>query len=491
MKKFVLGMSFAALLTGVVSASGSNNVAHAADKKLWDPIPKYMQKGETDLNRGYYYDFGDVTDKEVSSKVLLYLGQHFPLYDKVHGNPTGAWLNPQTVEVLSVTEVLNAYFIEINTWQGPKWIKWTDVSFNSTLPIVKVKYPVNGDGSSIFKSVSNKTEVPIYKSPGNNAVVEAYISPQDLKVSSVGLGDYIHPEYEGTVQNGYIGIQTWLGERWVKANDIDTEVMGRYIYPVTTSNVFALQDKPERITGFKSGIPHIAAQKVYAIQRKGPFVQIKTWLGDKWIEADEYIDDLHDNDSYKAEATPVQINENSNLYDRPDYQSDKFSATNTQLYELTGTFKKENGEVWYYVKNGNWVPASEVEPMIDTTGVFESKEDRMLFTLYKSYLGNSYMVNPQPLQFKKKLGDLYLVDTWLGERWVQKQNDDQVTFNEKDFTLQSTAKLYKKPVKADSVEVGDVTAQVVKEVARISWNGQNWIQVKVPATNQEGWILEV
>ncbi|GAB6456316.1 hypothetical protein bcgnr5390_11910 [Bacillus luti] len=489
MKKFVLGMSFAALLTGFVNAPGENNVAHAAEKKLWNPIPNYTHKDEPISARNFYYDTGDINEKEMVSKKVLYLERQFQLKDKYTFKSTDLWLAPQLVEVLDIQGASDGYLLEVKTWLGSNWIHWSGVSKASDFPIVNLKYPASGKENETFQSISNKIQIPIYKSPNKNGVIEGYISPQELEVTSVGLGDYAHLNLETSALNGYIGIKTWLGERWVKANDIDTEDINKYIFPVTKGNEFALLDSPERITNLEVGFPHMAVQEVFAIQRKGPFLKVRTWLGDKWIEADEYIDNFKENESFSTEKVLLNWDEKIDMYDQPDYQSTKNSFPFKNLLTLTGTYKKDNGEIWYYVYGGKWIPATDVNSITEATGVLKNKES---LDLLDKYFSAAYVVvDPQTLHFKKKLGNYYLIDTWLGDMWVHKKVDDEVIFDEKDLTLLEATKLYKTPVKIESQILGEVPAQVVKEVSRKSWNGQKWIQVKIPSTNQEGWILEV
>ncbi|GAB6422980.1 hypothetical protein bcgnr5372_27130 [Bacillus luti] len=503
MKKFVLGMSFAALLAGVANVPGEKNVAHAAEKKLWNPIPNYTQKGEPFQVRNFYYDKGDIAENEVVTKEVIYIDKAMQLYDDSNGKPLNVWLAPQLIEITNGTSIqensASGYFLEVKTWLGPKWIKWTfpQNTGHNEFPSVKMTYPVSGKGSEVFQSVSNKTNIPIYKTPGYNGVVDGYIAPQELAVTSVGLGDfngfynhgYISVIDPTSSQNGYIGIQTWLGERWVKVSDIDTEVINQEIYPVTNSNMFRLYESPERNNTFNYTGLAITAQKVEAIQRKGQFIQIKTWMGDKWIEADEYISNLNAGDVFVPGETTISMKPDTKHYDHPEYSGIAEKIINPEVIKSTGAFYKGNGEVWYYNEMGKWVSGEEVDSITQATGKIENTRNMELYG-DDFYSDHSYLT-PQTLDFKSKLGNWYLINTWIGDKWVKVGQDDTVTVDEKDLTLTENVQLYKTAVKVDSQLAGDVTAQVVKEVGRQTVGKEKWIQVKVPSTNQEGWILEV
>ncbi|WP_336769823.1 hypothetical protein [Bacillus bombysepticus] len=521
MKKFVLGMSFAALLTGLVSTSVGHNLVHAEDKRLWNPIPKYTQKGEIQKVKNLYYDKGDIADKEIAKKQVIFIDKQMQLYDKANGNSIPMFISPQLLEVTNIASIVedpsSGYFIEIKTWLGPKWIKWTfpNKTGYKELPISEVIYPVNGNHKGIFRDAMNGTNIPLYRSPGGNAVIEGYIGPQSLEVTSVALGDYnnfynyslvslIDPK---SAQNGYIGVNSWLGERWVKASDLDSQLIARDIFPVSKSNKFKLYDEPRRGIDYEAPKPEISAQSIYAFHRQGEFIKVKTWLGWKWIEADEYITKEDPNDVYIPGSFPIIIPKGAKHYDIPYFNHPAYDFDDPNnpvqiekpqiIEEAKMTFSTGvavindayygDKTVWFYDEKGKWVSAAEVESVITAKGTIDNIGN---LKLHNEDFTNAYAeVVPQKLKFKNKIGNWYLIETWLGNKWVEVTKNDSINYKEKDYTISEKTKVYKAPTSSDAQLLTEIDPQTVKELARTSLGNIEWVLVKVQSTGHTGWII--
>ncbi|GAB6422977.1 hypothetical protein bcgnr5372_27120 [Bacillus luti] len=497
-KKFILGLTMAVLVGSFAPSFGDGHVAKAAEKKLWNPIPGYDEQRDYFVGRSFKYDMGDITSDQVVNKKVLYLNKPTALYDAADGKPNGMVLAPQTIEYLHVQPIEptgdRGYFILLDTWAGKKWVKWVDESWNlfGLFPGVELTYPKDPKGESIFNSVSNKNSIPIYNAPGKNGVVEAYVAPQTLKVTSVGTGDdYALDYYSRNAQNGYIGINTWLGERWVKVNDIDTEVLNKKVHPVNHDNEFVLLDSPERVYGFTNDKPAITSQEVFAIERKGTFVKIKTWLGEKWIEADEFIEGFNAGDTYKANHYGVMdsgVLENAVYYDNANFNTPLEKVNKTGMNTFFGVLHKQDGETWVYADSGKWISSKDITPVVGLYGTIENKQN--LKRYYADLYHTEGELAPQKLSVSKKFGEWYQVNGLYGGSWIHPEQGDVITIIEVDYNLATTAKLYKSTSTHESQYIEDVTPQVVKKVGDVQIGAQKWIEVKIPATGKQGFILE-
>ncbi|GAB6456304.1 hypothetical protein bcgnr5390_11930 [Bacillus luti] len=502
-KKFILGLTMAAVLGSFAPSFGEGHVAKAAEKKLWNPIPGYMEKTDSFNARLFAYDKGDITEDQIVKKKVLYLNQPTLVFDEdpVYwaSKPNGMVLAPQLVQFIEAKRIYEpggkGYAIKLDTWAGPKWIKWIGASGKEYFPGMELNYPKNTDGDAIFQSINNKTNIPIYKTPGKYGVAEAYIAPQSLKVTSVGVGDeYLMDSSEFYPEGAYIGIQTWLGERWIKSSDLDSEVLNKMVYPVNKMNSFELLDSPERKYNQSYYAPAITSQEVFAIERKGTFVKIKTWLGEKWIESDEFIEDFGSGDLYKAYyygALEAGILDDAVYYDNVNFKNPLEKVNNKAITSFDGALQKKNGEVWFYASNGKWISSKDIKPIVNVSGSVENKQN--LKRYYSNLSVSEGEIAPQKFNVSKKLGEWYWYEVSgvvYGPNWVHPEQGDVITVTEKDYNIAATTKLYKNTSTHESQFIEDITPQVVKEVGRVKINDQKWVEIKIPGTGKQGFILE-
>lgn len=150
-------------------------------------------------------------------------------------NKTGASLSPQTVTVLEQRS--NGWY-KINTWLGEKWIA------------------PNG----IKETLTSNTR--IYNEPSFLKYASASLTPQTITVIDKRT-------------DGWWLVKTWLGDKWVAPNGMALAL--NQLYTLYNDASFSSS------TGASVG-----NQTVSAIdQRAGGWWQVKTWLGDKWININD------------------------------------------------------------------------------------------------------------------------------------------------------------------------------------------------------------
>ncbi|GAB6456284.1 hypothetical protein bcgnr5390_11960 [Bacillus luti] len=425
--KVFVGLSLAALLTAFVPNLSGTGSAHAEEKKLFDPIPKKA----TSVPYWYmYYETGDIKKEEYTYEHKLQVSNDTMLYN-LDGQPEYAWISPQTVTYSEAHRIygniMDAVYI-VDTWFGKKQIYRKDVNEkNENFYEYEINRPKSLSNGEVFKEVSNQNIVPLYNAPREDGPVVGSIAPQKLNITAVSLadGEWFGP-YADSVEHryvkGFIGIETWLGEKWVSVNDLQGEKIEKDVYLTDATEVVELLDYPGHYTNSATaGNPKITPQKVYAIQRVGDYTQIKTWLGDKWVKSKTYVAaDMLNDGVLTFEEGYVGWKGDVKYYNSPDSVDVATGPINNfpaPVIKAKIVYTKNDGEVWYLSEDDKWVKQSDVEVGKKLNGLFAIKETK---TLYKKNLDKTqYTVDPQNVSAKYAVGGWYLIDTWLGEMWVK------------------------------------------------------------------------
>lgn len=148
---------------------------------------------------------------------------------------TGASISPQTVTVLE--ERANGWY-KIDTWLGEKWIAPNGIKADLTF------------------------STKIYHEPSYLKYAGASISPQTITILDKRT-------------DGWWLVKTWLGDKWIAPNGIQLVLKDTY----TIYNEASFSSS----TGAS-----LSPQTVTAINQKaGGWWQVKTWLGNKWINVND------------------------------------------------------------------------------------------------------------------------------------------------------------------------------------------------------------
>lgn len=469
-------------------------------KEKWDPIPKMEYKGHNyDLKR-FYYDKGDVGPEEYLVNEFMYLDKPTDLYNEKGAKyPNGIKISPQRVQVQDCMYSNTGYWIKINTWIGHKWVKWDLESEYTLIPNAKVYRQLDMSKPAIFENFRPTITVPFYNSPSYNAVMEGKLSPQYLTVSALAIGDNIYyaNDKNENAQNAYVGVQTWAGEKWIRAKDLDYEYLNQDIIPVEYTNTFKLYDSPSRVYGKSYTAPRnsINTQVVHAKERRGEFVLIDTWLGEKWIESKTLIKNVSKQDKYYP-GHPYLV---------PNYSGGYYLSEDLVNYPLGvgvwktpvdaqskngGTLVKADGSVWYGIANSRWMKADFVEPYIETTGKLKTFKTLKMFDAPNESSRKLYDLNPQTLTVRAKFGGWYAVDTWIGLKWVKAGADDFYTAQEENHEIKQDTYIYSRPIQSMENRIQLLNKKTVKKIGSVQWHNKTWVQVKYNDSGAVGWYVQ-
>ncbi|GAB6552030.1 hypothetical protein bcgnr5378_04900 [Bacillus cereus] len=422
-KKFFVGLSLAALLTGFVPNLGGTGSVHAEEKKLWDPIPK-----KAGSYYWYtYYDQGDIKSEEYTIERKLQVSNNTMLYN-LEGQPGNVWISPQTVTLTEYphrepNNIFDVYY-KLDTWLGKKMIYRNVNEKNENFYEYEIYRPKSLVNGPIFKGVANQNIVPLYDTPREEGSVVGSITPQNLDITAVALADekwfdVMAGERNHRYTKGFIGINTWLGEKWVSAVDLQVEKIEKNVYLADSVGDLELFDNPGHYPNSAiAGSPKISPQKVYAIQKVGDYIQIRTWLGDKWVKSNVYVseDGLGDGTVMIGDYY-ISTNSGAKYYNSPNGEaSNTISYGESSPSKIKVKYKGNDGEEWYLDKKGRWLKGSENNVAKEVRGVVVSKREAQMYDMDMN--PTSYSVAPQSLYYSYEVGHWFLIDTWLGKMWV-------------------------------------------------------------------------
>ena len=200
-------------------------------------------------------------------------------------------------------------------------------------------------------------------------------------------------------KNGFYQIQSYAGPAWISPHYI----LQKESKPGRSVRTLELYDAPN----VKMAKPAYAKPLVYTSkERVGSWHRISTWLGDKWI----YNRDTVQNISKKINLKSIT------------YLKDEVAGPNTTsslgkqtvlAFEQVGSYyriKTWLGDKWIYVPTAY----ESINETIKINSNFE------LYNQPDSKSGTGKISKPTTLNAIEKVGNWYLVNTWLGYKWVLK-----------------------------------------------------------------------
>ncbi|MCT8140320.1 S8 family peptidase [Anaerobacillus sp. CMMVII] len=244
----------------------------------------------------------------------------------------------------------------------------------------------------VFSSRLFVTETTDIFDTVNSTTRRSSINPQNVTTLRK-LGDW----YE---------INTWLGPKWIKptlplVGGIDpvsktiqlTQVTPMYTSPLATTQRSSL-----------------GAQKVTATHKWNDWYRINTWLGPKWIKPVITVVD-------PSEVNRIYVTETTDIFDSPTstVKRSSISPQNVTTLRKVGDWYEINtwlGPKWIKPNApliGGIDRVNEVIQLTKVTQIF----DTPLAATHRSSLG------AQTVTATHKWNDWYLVNTWLGQKWLK------------------------------------------------------------------------
>jgi len=281
--------------------------------------------------------------------------------------------------------------------------------------------------------------------------------------------------YEGTIDVESTGKDNLTGRGLIQAPMANTLTPVEYNKKITTFEPYYLYNLPNEQAKTSNKVNE---QILQAISKEGDYVLIKTWLGDKYIKPKLYLD------GEKIKTTKkIKLTKQTMLYNLPFEEYKLKQSLGPQMVYST---EEING--WYVVHT--WLGDKYIKP---NDAVVENYVEKLRLTYYTDLLSEpnsksmiGARLNPQTVTTIDKMGSYYLINTWLGPRWIEPKYPivgDIEPFTEKIILTQSKD-LYEVPY--DTMKTGARLAanQVVtptekwgKWVLINTWLGDKWILV--------------
>ncbi|MEG8980404.1 hypothetical protein CN383_11220 [Priestia megaterium] len=346
-----------------------------------------------------------VTKLKVTKKENLYDSPSFTA--KIPGA-----IAPQTVDVLE--QKSNGWY-KISTYLGAKWI----------VP--------NGEKYTL---TANTT---LYDQPDFTSKNYGALAPQTVTVINKR-------------SNGWMQIKSYVGEKWIAPEGEK--------YTLTANTM--LYDQPDF---FSKNYGALAPQTVTVInKRSNGWMQIKSYVGEKWIAPD---------------GVKLVITKNTGLYNNPTL----LDPAKSTIAPQTVTVIDATGDGWYKIKT--WIGDKWVAPDGEK---YKSTKDLVLYD-QPSFTSKNYgKIGPQTVTVLERRSDGWVkIKSWAGEKWIapdgitlQLKNKTAI-FDQAAFTSKIAG--YLAP---QSVKVVDARNDGWYKI--VTWLGEKWVNPEPKSSTKIGTI---
>ncbi|MCQ6276859.1 SpoIID/LytB domain-containing protein [Bacillus sp. V3B] len=235
----------------------------------------------------------------------------------------------------------------------------------------------------------------LYSGPNGVGKTGHTLSPQTVSVLS-RQGDW----YE---------IKTWVGPKWIEVktesileeNNESSEVPMKLTL-LNRTNLYSSAN-----TAYYIG-SSLSPQTVTAVETKGEWFKIKTWLGEKWIKPERYS---------MAVAKKITVTSRMNLYNNPSTEK----AVNSIAPQTVNVIAEIPNTGWYQIKT--WIGPKWIKQDVPKQPVNQSITLKTRTDLYHNPdLGDKPFssLSPQTVKTINKLGNTgwYEIKTWVGPKWI-------------------------------------------------------------------------
>ncbi|PFJ29172.1 S8 family peptidase [Bacillus thuringiensis] len=302
--------------------------------------------------------------------------------------------------------------------------------------------------------------VALYKSAYPKAKVEDI-----LKVMYTNIVDVDRKGFDNKTGRGLVQAPTTSGEIPIEFNSKITTFGDNYLYASPKD-------------GAKMSAK-IGPQVLQAVQKEGNFILVKTWLGNRYIKTNLYVEGIKN-----VVTKKITLSENASLYSYPfESYKTKVVISPQTVYSL----EEING--WYLIKT--WVGNMYIRPQ---NAIVENYKEvvnlpfkESLFSQPDSKYNTGTTIGPQTVTAMDKRGSYYLINTGNGAYWVSPKypiigNIEQIT---EKITLKERKDLYSLPFENRKTGAALSTNQTVEAFEKWgnwvhikTWLGDKWIQQK-------------
>lgn len=334
----------------------------------------------------------------------------------LHLNPnvdsvTNSTVSPQNLQVYQT----NGEWIQVRTWLGPRWIR----NVNGTVEEIKV--------TPYRKQIKLAERVSLYELPFEETKRIDSIAPQTVQVI-------------GKTENGWFKVKTWLGEKWIHTTSGEIQeppVRNDIIFPKPTAikavvnatelNVRSLPSTNGVILG---KLPQYANIDVKEVQPGWATIQYNNQTG--YVSTtylNLYQEPQPETGVYKEGTMLLNSKSRLNLYRTPS--SDAYAGANLAPQVLTASRRID--KYWYEVKTwlGPMFVNLEESSGAETTGVITYSKGTLNLNKTTEMYDYPFATSPviqsvaaQPVSYVAKTKGYYLIDTWMGQKWIKTEESN-------------------------------------------------------------------
>lgn len=215
-------------------------------------------------------------------------------------------------------------------------------------------------------------------------------------------------------------IKTWLGNRWIEPEHYIIGEAEKFEFKVkllATEHLYSYPSSDEKLSA------SLSPQTVRAYRKTGDYIEVKTWLGRKWLKTT----------NYEREIQVVEFKDVITLTSRTDVlvEPKSSSKTGATLSPQTVNAVRKTDDGMFYEIN-TWMGKKWIKPVYPLVGKVDNVDELISLGerkhLHEHPYGETKMsasVSPQTVRamasWRDSQGNTWLkINTWIGHKWIKK-----------------------------------------------------------------------
>lgn len=331
----------------------------------------------------------------------------------LHLNPnvdsvTNSTVSPQNLQVYQI----HGEWIQVNTWMGPRWIR----NVNGAVEEIKAM--------PYRKQIKLTERVFLYELPFEETKRTESIAPQTVQVV-------------GKSKNGWFKVKTWLGEKWTYTTSGEIQeppVRNDIILPkpmtlkavvnATDLNVRSAPSTNGVVLGKLTQYSNIDVKEVQSGWATIQYNNQTAYVSAAYLNL--YQEPQPETNVYKEGTMLLNSQSRLNLYRTPS--SDTYVGATVAPQVLTAS--KRVDKYWYEIQTwlGPMFVNLEESSGAEATDVITYSKGTLNLNktteIYDYPFASSPVIQAvaaQPVPYVAKTKGYYLIETWLGQKWIKSE----------------------------------------------------------------------
>ncbi|MEJ1517453.1 glucosaminidase domain-containing protein [Bacillus cereus] len=331
----------------------------------------------------------------------------------LHLNPnvdsvTNSTVSPQNLQVYQI----HGEWIQVNTWMGPRWIR----NVNGAVEEIKAM--------PYRKQIKLAERVFLYELPFEETKRTESIAPQTVQVV-------------GKSKNGWFKVKTWLGEKWTYTTSGEIQeppVRNDIILPkpmalkavvnATDLNVRSAPSTNGVVLGKLTQYSNIDVKEVQSGWATIQYNNQTAYVSAAYLNL--YQEPQPETNVYKEGTMLLNSQSRLNLYRTPS--SDTYVGATVAPQVLTASRRVD--KYWYEIQTwlGPMFVNLEESSGAEATDVITYSKGTLNLNktteIYDYPFASSPVIQAvaaQPVPYVAKTKGYYLIETWLGQKWIKSE----------------------------------------------------------------------